>query len=92
MARRGNRLEREIPTVIRQNSADGNAHGCFVFISTGSGILFKRTSQRAGGACKWKTFTRFAILYCIDKGVPEIRFTQHIIIGYHIIPVIIVLT
>lgn len=31
-------------------------------------------------------------MYCIDKGAPEIRSTQNIIIAYYIIPVIIVLT
>ena len=54
--------------------------------------MLKRTSQRAVGACERMTLAQFTILYCIDKGVPEIRSTQFINIAYIIIPVIIVVT
>jgi hypothetical protein len=80
MARRGNRTEREIPF-------RGWRLIVVLLHSTGSRIMLKRKSQRAGGACEWMSFVRFAILYCIDKGVPEIRSTPQIIIAYYIIPV-----
>ena len=82
---RGNRTEREIPF-------RGWRLIAVLLHSTGSRIMLKRMSQRAGDACEWMAFARFTILYCIDKGVPEIRSTKLINIAYHIIPVIIVLT
>ena len=66
----GDRTDRgnEIPPLFLQNSADGDGHSCFASNnSTGSRIMLKRTSQES-----WNI-----ILYCIDKRVPEIRFTQH---------------